>query len=234
MSEDQQQPETVQEQSARQHSAMAWAKLILDFLPKAFYPTIIVVVLLMLYPSLAQVDWPGLINRLQSASVGTTQLTFNQAEDVAITIAPLNTQVAKLERTIARLEDEIETLRASTGTPPLTTTVSPESAEKMRRIEANNAYTVLVFHSRESRERALNITSQLLGAGYTASTTETDFAELPRKRPPGSIYMTHTEAAEAVYGWIAEMIEKLYPTANLTVLDQPSSLRRGEVQVLVF
>ena len=228
-----QQQETASQTPSDAPSRMDWARLILDFVARSFYPAIIILVLMLLYPSLSLVDWPGLINRLQSAQVGSTQLTFNQAQDVAITIAPLNTQLADMQRTIDTLEGELAMLRAVTGmveaaaAPDGSSATAPPGSQ-------NAAYTVLVFHTRDSRRRAAAITQDLLAAGYTATSTETDFSELPHKRPPGSIYMTHTEVAEDIYGKIKQSLQQRYPDASLSVPENASELRRGDVQILVF
>lgn len=215
---------------------MAWTRLVLDFIAKAFYPAILLLVLLMLRPSLAQIDLPALINRLQSASVGGAELTFNQAEDVAITIAPLNGRIAEFERTVAQLRREIEALQSTTGAPTAAIEPSPEYLERMQQYERNSRYTVLVFHSSssEARQRASAITQALLDAGYTASSTETDFSELRDSHPPGSLVITYSDAGTWIRDPVQQLIARLETGADIRTREQASQLRRGEMQILIF
>jgi hypothetical protein len=227
---------TTDNASPGERPAMAWARLIMDFATKAFYPAILVYVLLLLKPSLAEIDVPGLINRLHSASVGGAQLTFNQAEDVAITIAPLNGRIAEFELTISQLRSEIAALQQRSGMPQAIVEPSPEQLQQIQRFEQNARYTVLVFHasSREARERAAKITQSLLDRGYAASSTETDFSELKGNNPPGSVLLTYSDAGAKVLDSVLDLTRENSEGASVSVKDAPSSLRRGDFQVLVF
>lgn len=215
----------------RSGSGIEVFKAILDFVSKCFYPAIVVAVIILLQPALSRIDLQGLLSRLQSAKAGGYEFTFNQAEDVGAATAPLNSRIADLKRELATLTLEVRALQTKTGaTAPAAPAVTTQD-----RFEQNSRYTVLVFNSSKSRSRAEKITDALLNAGYKSSRTETDFAELGRNYPVGTVYVTHTRSAASAYAEIAKLITPLVGNdTELKVQKSPSDLRRGDVQILVF
>jgi len=209
-------------------------RVVFDFVSKCFYPAIVIYVIVLLRPVLAEIDLKALVSRLQSARAGDYEFTFGQAEDVGATTAPLNNKIAELERTVAVLVTDLNALQENSGTPVVSEAVQQQRAEQQKRFEENSRYTVLVFHGSAARSRADAITTALLAAGYTASSTETDFNELRKTHPAGTVYITHSKAGEAVYGDVEAVIADLDVRADLKVQQTTTDLRRGEVQVLVF
>lgn len=217
-------------------------KAILDFVSKCFYPAIIVAVIILLQPALSQIDLKGLLSRLQSAKAGGYEFTFHQAEDVGAATAPLNSKIADLKREVAGLSSELRTLQRRSGVSAAASEAMRPSAPAAAAAAAsedtfakNSRYTVLVFNSSKGRATAEKITDALLNAGYKSSRTETDFAELGDTYPAGTVYMTHAAAADAVYPEIVKLITPLLGSgADLKVQKDPTDLRRGDVQILVF
>lgn len=217
---------------SRSGSGIEVFKAILDFVSKCFYPAIVVAVIILLQPALSRIDLQGLLSRLQSAKAGGYEFTFNQAEDVGAATAPLNSRIADLKRELATLTLEVRALQTKTGA---TAPAGPAVTTTEDRFEQNSRYTVLVFNSSKSRSRAEKITDALLNAGYKSSRTETDFAELGRNYPVGTVYVTHTRSADSAYAEIAKLITPLVGKDNeLKVQKAPTDLRRGDVQILLF
>lgn len=198
-------------------------KTVLDFVNRSLYPALAAVLLYAIYPKVQAVDVAALTGRLQSAKIGDTEFTFSDAEKVGAETAPLNRKLAELER-------QIQGLRT---TQPQA--VAPQPTEKDKLWKANGAYTTLVFHSSSSREPATKLTQALLSAGFTASDTETDFSELQKVQPkPGTAYITYTEAGAQVLDDIRAKVQALGVVTEVNVNPRAISLKRGDVQVLVF
>jgi hypothetical protein len=80
------------EQNSGSSVRLEFAKVILDFLSKLFYPAILVSVLYLLWPMLSSLDLNKFLAPLQSAKAGDYEFTFAQAQDVGAEIAPLKQQ----------------------------------------------------------------------------------------------------------------------------------------------
>lgn len=210
-------------------------RVILDFVAKCFYPGIAITLLILLYPTLQQVDVQALLGRLQSAKAGDYEFTFSQAEKVGAETAPLNRKVTELELAIASLRNEVGTLQNKVGPTPVNPTQAKEVAAKEQNFKANAQYTALVFHRRESRTSGEAVTKALLNAGFASSDTETDFSELQKVQPtPGIIYITYNAAGGQVLSDVKSRIEKLGLHVEVKINPRPIDLRRGDLQILVF
>ena len=110
-----------------------------------------------------------------------------------------------------------------------------KAAAKDKLWKANGAYTTLVFHSSSSREPAAKLTQALLNAGFTASDTETDFGELQKVQPKeGTAYITYNQAGAQVLDDIRAKVQAMGLVKEVNVNPRAISLKRGDVQVLVF
>ena len=210
-------------------------RAILDFVSKCFYPGIAIALLMLLYPTLQQVDVQALLGRLQSAKAGDYEFTFSQAEKVGAETAPLNQKITELEIAIVSLRNEVGTLLNKDSPTPLNPTQAKEAAKKEQSFKANAQYTALVFHRRESRTPGEAVTKALLNAGFASSDTETDFSELQKVQPtPGVIYITYNAAGGQVLSDVKSLIEKLGLHVEVKINPRPIDLRRGDLQILVF
>jgi len=210
-------------------------KIVLDFLSKCLYPAIIGIILFLIWPGLASIDFHKLVDRLQSAKAGDFEFTFGQAQDVGAEMAPLNNKIVALENTVSALQADLRRLQGSGKAVKQTDEQLKAQAAAEQAFKANSVYTVLVFHRIESRSRASTITQALLKAGYTSSDTETDFSELRKVKPePNLIFITYTETGMEALPSIERKIKSLVPDAEVRRNPRAISLRRGDVQVLVF
>lgn len=216
-------------------SWLEFTKIVLDFLGKCLYPAIIAIILFLIWPGLASIDFQKLVDRLQSAKAGDFEFTFGQAEDVGAETAPLNNKIVALEHTVSALQADLKRLQGtSKAVKPSEAQLKAQAAAEQA-FKANSAYTVLVFHRTDSRSRASKITEALLKAGYTSSDTETDFSELRKVKPePNLIFITYTERGMEVLSSIERKIKSLVGNVEIRRNPRAISLRRGDVQVLVF
>lgn len=212
---------------------MELLKIALEFVSRGFYPAILVVVIVLLQPALAKIDIQALIDRLQSANLGGYGFTFDRAQEAGANTAELNGKIAGLERSLSLLTKEIESLQSHVDTVPVTKQATPPSDEDIR-FKANANHTVLVFHSEDGRDSAASITDALLGVGFKSSRTETDFSELSRTHPPGSIFVTHSKKGEAALTEIRKLLEQLGLSQDAKIQARSTNLHRGDVQILVF
>lgn len=214
-------------------------KTVLDFVARSLYPAMAAVLLYAIYPKVQEVDVRGLTNRLQSAKLGDSEFTFGDAEKVGAETAPLNRKLAELERQIQGLQTNLPAAAMPKATPGATSPdearVAEKAAAKDKLWKANGAYTTLVFHSASSREPAGKLTQALLNAGFTASDTETDFGELQKVQPkPGTAFITYNQAGAQVLDDIRAKVQALGVVKEVNVNPRAISLKRGDVQVLVF
>lgn len=231
MSEDQETKPTPTGETGRERTERL--RVVLEFVSRLFYPAILIVVLALLYPTLARIDLQALVDRLQSAKAGGYEFTFTQAQVVGAETAELNGKIAELERSLAALDERFQLLQASSA---IAAALPPPPPPTDSRIAANAAYTVLVFHSRDGRGTAAAITDALLQAGFKSSRTETDFSELRRSHPPGTVLVTHNEQGAEALPQVQEILDGLALDAgtSVTIQERSVNLRRGEVQILVF
>jgi hypothetical protein len=209
-------------------------KAVLEFVSRCFYPAIIVFVLLLIAPALAQIDFKALFDRLQKAKAGDYELTFGQAQDVGAERAGLNNKIADLERTLAAIRSDFDVFQKKVGATPAIEATQKQRALEEKQFQENSRYTVLVFHGPNGRPISSKITDALLKVGYKASRTETDFAELRKTHPPGTVYVTHSNAGESVLPRVSKLLQSLALGTELKIQQTSTELRRGEVQVLVF
>jgi len=204
-------------------------KVALDFISKLIYPIIIGIVIVILYPKIQDIDLKALSSRLQSAKVGNNEFTFSEAEKVGAETAPLNQKVAALELEIGAIKSSIKV--SGTNSSPQT----GEIQQKINEFKANSPYTTLVFHNASSRQPAAKITQMLLGAGYTASDTETDFTELQKvPQKEGTVFITYTNSGEQILEGIKSKIVSLGVAKEVNLNPRPIELKRGDIQILVF
>jgi hypothetical protein len=215
--------------------SLEMTKAILEFVGKCLYPVILIVVLVMLWPSLSGIDLKKLVDRLQSAKAGDYEFTFNQAQDVGAEIAPLNGKLVELEKSLATIRADL--IRAQENGKPIKPTDEQLKARVAidTKFKANAEYTVLVFHGSKSRGTANKILETFLKAGYRSSDTETDFSELQKVKPePNVIFITYTQKGEEILPSIEESIRSLAPGIEVRRNPRPINLRRGDLQILVF
>lgn len=204
-------------------------KVALDFISKLLYPILIGILIVILYPKIQDIDLKALTTRLQSAKAGNYEFTFGEAEKVGAETAPLNQKVAALELEIGAIKSSLKASGAN---------ASPQAGEiqqKIREFKANSPYTTLVFHNASSRQPAAKITQMLLAGGYTASDTETDFAELQKVQPKeGTVFITYTKAGEQILESLKSKIVSLGVAKEVNTNPRPIELKRGDIQILVF
>jgi len=208
---------------------------LLEFTSKCLYPGIVIALIVLLQPTLAQIDLKALVERLQSAKAGDYEFTFSQAQDVGAETAPLNSKVAELERTLATLQSDVVLLQKK-AVPAQVNEAGRKAREVAeRQLQANSKYTVLVFHRRESRTSGQAVTNALLKAGFQSSDTETNFSELQKVQPtPGVIFITYNSTGESILPDIKKLLDGLGLAAEVKLNPRAIDLRRGDVQVLVF
>lgn len=234
MNEETKQPEECRADDKKPSAWPIVIKEILGFLSKSLYPAIIVYVIFMLKPTLAEIDIPALVNRMQSAEGAGYKFTFAQAADVGAETAPLNSKITELQKALATINGDLEKLQNRLGAQIVSEEARKERALEQSIFERNSRYKVLVFHGSPSRSQAQQITTTLLNAGYSSSSTETDFSELGITHPEGTVYITHNTDGESIYQAVAKLIDALGLDITLEVQPTTTNLRRGEVQVLVF
>jgi hypothetical protein len=209
-------------------------KVFLDFTSKAFYPAIAILLIFLLKPVFSEVDFKSLIERMGSAKLGDYEFTFQQAEDVGATTAPLNNKIAELERSFSTLQSDFLALQKASGFNAVDEQTKKTREDEEKRFQDNSQYTVLVFHRSNVRSRAKRITDALLSVGYKSSSTETDFSELKKTHRAGTIYISHSSDGKDVYGNVEQIVSSLKLGGNLKVQQSTTNLRHGEVQILVF
>lgn len=211
-------------------------KAVLEFVSKCFYPAILVSVLVLFWPSLSQIDFKKLAERIQSAKFGDYELTLGQAQDVGAAIAPLNGKVVALETALAIVQADLKRVQeGGTSAKPSDEQLKARAVAD-KQSKANASYTILVFHSEKSRNAAAKITDVFLKSGYKSSDTETDFSELQKVKPePKVIFITYTPKGEEILPFVEEDIRKSV-ASDIVVRRNPRAinLRRGDLQVLVF
>lgn len=204
-------------------------KIILDFIAKLFYPILVGIVILILYPKIQDIDLKVLVNRLHSAKIVGYEFNFSEAEKVGAETAPLNGKIAELKLEIDAIKSSLEANKGSTL--PQTS----EIQKKFKEFKSNSPYTTLVFHNALSRQAAEKITHMLLGIGYTASDTETDFTELQKVQPKeGTVFITYTKSGEQIIEEIKSKITSLGVVKEVNINPRSIELKRGDVQILVF
>lgn len=204
-------------------------KAALDFISKTLYPIIIGVLIFILYPKIQEVDLRSLTSRLQSAKGGGYEFTFGEAEKVGAETAPLNQKLAALELEIGLIKSSLQVSDATSLSQ------KSETQQKIKDFKANSSYTTLVFHNTSSRQPAAKITQMLLGAGYTASDTETDFSELQKVQPKeGTVFITYTKYGEHILDELRSKIDSLGIAREVNINPRPITLKRGDIQILVF
>ncbi|MBI1424882.1 MAG: hypothetical protein GC149_15655 [Gammaproteobacteria bacterium] len=221
--------------SAGSYPSLELTKVILEFLGKTFYPVIIIVILVLLWPAISGIDFSRLFGNIKSAKVGGVELTFDQAQDIGAEIAPLNSKVAQLERDLKTMTASMARLQTATNVPKASQQETKELAAKEMAFKANSAYTILVFHRAESRERAALLTKNLLADGYQSSDTETNFSELKKVKPEDNVvFLTYTSAGKEILTDLQKRIAAIAPQAEVRVNPRAIDLKRGDVQILVF
>ena len=216
-------------------SSLELTKAALVFVSKCFYPAILVSVLVLIWPKLAEVDVRRLIDRVQSAKAGDYEFTFSQAQDVGAEIAPLNGKVVELEKALAIIQVDLKRVQESDKSVKPTEEQLKARVVVEKKSKANSDYTVLVFHRANSRTAANKVTKAFLTSGYKSSDTETDFSEMQKIKPePNTIFITYTQKGEDIVPDLEKSIKAQVPGIEVRRNPRSINLRRGDVQVLAF
>lgn len=222
--------------SSSKNESAELIKTILEFITKCLYPGIIIYLLVATAPTLKKIEISELVNnRLTSAKVGNAEFSFSQAENLGSETAQLNSKIAQLEMKISSFETLFENIENKNINYEKLKAVKNPNNEELKLYHNNSKFTVLVFHSTESRMAGQKITESLLQSGYQSSNTETNFSELRKIEPtPGVVYITYTEKGAELISDIQEKIEKLNLDVKIDKNSRAIPLRRGDVQIMVF
>lgn len=157
------------------------------------------------------------------------------AQDVAASIAPLNSQIKQLEEKFSFLTKDIASLQNSV----VSAKPSPDEIKKRQEVTStfaeNSKYKALVFYRESSADNAELIKDRLLEKGYQSATIKTDFSELNKIRPEsGTISIVYTERGESQLQTVTKILKSLSPKPNVAPNYRPTTLSRGDIQLFVF
>lgn len=113
----------------------------------------------------------------------------------------------------------------------------PDINDQGALFDRNNKYTVLVFYRDSRKEDAANLQAALTAAGYAASSIMTDLSEVQiAVPPPQSTVIIPTQKGMKVGQDVLALTENILPAPrnSLASLGEAHSLRRGDLQILLF
>ncbi len=95
-------------------------------------------------------------------------------------------------------------------------------------------YTALVFYRRQQQSNAKQIENSLLESGYQTSSIPTDFSELSKPHPSGTIYVSYSERGKKVIKEIKKELESMNLEGSLVIPEKTIKLKRGDIQIFLF
>ena len=148
-------------------------------------------------------------------------LSKAKKEQVAIEKVEAKKQISVLVKKVRELESESKKIESR--------------AETIKKdFDRLSKYNVLVFYRRQQQIKAKSIESALLSLGYQTTRIPTDFSELKKLHPTGTIYVTHTERGSEILESIEKILDNLDLLHSVKIQKKPSALRRGDAQILIF
>lgn len=211
-------------------------RIIFDFLSKCLYPALIAVAMWIVYPVAKSVDINSLVSRISTAELAGGVVKFELASDLAKRNADVNGKITRLENSLADLQSDLNGYMKLSGVMNLDNIDIETRNARDEQFAENGKYTVLVFSQDDiiAIDKASVIEQSLLQSGYKSSNTTTDFSELEKIHPSGTVYVTHNGNGASILDSIKNMLEELSLDMELKVQQSTTDLNNGDIQILVF
>jgi hypothetical protein len=100
--------------------------------------------------------------------------------------------------------------------------------------ERNSRFSVLVFNKASQDETANNITKSLRDAGFQSVATPTDLTESKKQLKPNQAWVIYTNRGQPIVPFVEQILSQSTHEIQFIREKNPSSLRRGDVQILLF
>ena len=150
----------------------------------------------------------------------------------------LQQEVENLSNGITRLRRELREAESRLGTDLSARQELPARIEVKRTTERDvkkhSEYSVLIFYRDGQKQAATVIEKSLRRRGYRSSRFRSELRESIRQFPSGNAWIIYTERGEEELEEIKATLDSLGLDITLNTSPKASTLRRGEIQVLLF
>ena len=169
-------------------------------------------------------------------SEGRITAKYKQQQDIGAEAADRNSQFAELKLKLAEISENIGSLNSSIPNASLPQSQIEARKKIEKQFERNSKYSVLVFNKQEQEQEqaAQNISKALLEAGYKSSATPTDLKESKRQLESNESWVIYTERGKEILSEVKQVLSKSANNIRFVYEPNPSKLRRGDIQVLLF
>ena len=162
------------------------------------------------------------------------KVTARYDQDLGAKAADLNGKVEQLRFKVDELAQDISDLKRATPSAKISPEVTSEREARRRAFEQNAAYSVLVFHKSEQQETASALADALLSAGFKSSATPTQLKEAVKQLNPNEAWVIYSSRGKEKLSDVKRILMAVAPNVHYIDEPQPSNLRRGDIQVLLF
>lgn len=165
---------------------------------------------------------------------GNITAKYQHEQDMGAEAAERNSQFTELKLKFAEISEDIKLLKSATPTAIL-----PHSQVKARRdieeqFERNSKYSVLIFNKPEQGQTAQDFSKAFLEAGYKSSATPTDLKESKRQFESNEAWVIYTDRGKEILFEVKLILDKTTSNIRFIYEPNPSKLRRGNIQILLF
>ena len=161
-------------------------------------------------------------------------VTAKYKQDIGAEAAERNNQLEELRIRISENTEDIERLKPSTSTRPLTSSQEETRRESRKRFEENSKYSVLVFNKPSQKNTAEKVATSLIETGFKSSATPTNLTESRRQFRKNEAWVIYTSKGQELLPQLKDLLTRAAPSIVFEYEKSPVNLRRGDVQILLF
>ncbi|WP_444901460.1 hypothetical protein ACJJIG_18480 [Microbulbifer sp. SSSA007] len=166
--------------------------------------------------------------------IGDSGAKFQLKEDFGAEKAELNNQLEELRLRLTTNRKDIDRMAEHIPRATISPAQEKERRATREKFERNSHYSILIFNKAAQQENAKTITKDLLEAGFKTSATETDLEEAKQQFPTNVAWVVYTERGERILPEVRRILSQSTTDIRFEIDSNPVSLRRGDIQVLLF
>jgi hypothetical protein len=164
----------------------------------------------------------------------TAKYTQEIKEDLGEKTADINGNIEFLKIKIAELSQDVTALKAANPNAKLSKDVLDRREAKEQEFKKNTDYSVLVFYKSTQKEKARKVTEKLLSVGFRSSATESDLKEVRRQFDQNTAWIVYTKRGKDKLATLRNVLQDLINDKQIIYRDTEYSLRRGDIQILLY
>lgn len=162
------------------------------------------------------------------------KITAHYASDLGAKSAELRGIIEELRQKVSEMSQDVSALKKANPSATVSQQDLIARAEKEKAFRHNSDYTVLVFYKPGQQETGSAISDALLSSGFKSSATLTDLTESKKQLNANQAWVIYTSRGQSRLTELTEVLGDVGRQVQYFYEPNPSMLRNGDIQILLF